>query len=554
VIMKRYCFALIGIFVLIFVLAGTSYSWQGRMGGMGDPYGLLEDESDFLIHPAKIVAGEGVRLYSGYRFTYTGVADWELSWARFTPAGVFANEWLYDFTGDEYRHEALLGTAFPLGQGRLGIFVTYDTMRGDYDVGRPLTPILHNEQENDLDAFAVHLIYGLPLGGFNLGGEIQLASRQEESQWSSYNDVVNSSFLNTFWFWELLSPRYDSSYIEALLKGSLEGAIGPIETAFTLRGGLILGGGDNEWEVREQIFGLTRGVDMVGDVEGWQIRGDLWLRYPLSDSLALPFLVRVDYQTKIRNGDGAGWGDAWAGDQFDYKNTEQGLEIEVGGGLDWVLAANTRVAAGIYYDYLQGRNELSLYFVDPLNWVDEYYVLPDGVEHRVMIRFAGEQELSPAVVLRGGFNAFYGWVRQERIRTTTMTDISIPMDGPHWGIGGSLGGSVRFQRFTLEPFVSGGYQILDIAGEGEEVFNGVLTMLHKYDESRDEWFVGGGVSLIWGSEVKGAEGMSEAVAEPGVGEPSVTAHKCPKCGRTFPAEYVYCPYDKTTLEKVTRKQ
>ena len=554
--MKRYCFALIGLFVLVFALAGTSYSWQGRMGGMGDPYGLLEDESDFLIHPAKIAAGEGVRVYGGYRFTYTGVADWKYSMDRFTPAGVLQSTALYDYTGDAYGHEALLGTAFPLGQGRVGLFLTYDGMRGDYDGDVTTSSIgLIFEQESDLDAIAVQLIYSLPLGGFNLGGEFQLASRQEENQSLVYRDDLIFVFSNYWVRGDLFYTPYDSSYVEALLKGSLEGAIGPIETAFTLQGGLILGGGDNEWEYRDQVVGTTGGFDLDGGVEGWQIGGDLWMRYPLSDSLALPFLVRIDYQAKTRDGDGAGWG-TWSGNNFDYEHTERSFEIEVGGGLDRVFDTGTRIAGGIYYQYLQGRNDLSLYEFN--SGSDQYYVLPDGVEHRVMLRFAGEQELSPAVVLRAGLDCFYGWVRQERAQTITspgsLFELSIPMDGPHWGIGASLGGSVRFQRLTLEPFIGGGYQALDTAGDGEVVSGGVLTQLRESDESRDEWFVGGGVSLTWGSQIQGAEGMSATVAEPGANEQSVTAHTCPKCGRTFPAEYVYCPYDKTTLEAAHLKK
>jgi hypothetical protein len=532
------------------------------MGGMGDSYGLLEDESDFLIHPAKIAAGEGVRVYGDYRFTYTGVADWDYYLYWFTPAVPLTGERLYDFTGEEYGHEALLGVAFPLGQGRLGVFFTYDGMRGDYDVGDLLFPNLHLESENDLDAFAVRLVYGLPLDGFNLGGEIQLASRQEENRFLLYRDDFNIVFLNYWLDMDLFSPPYDSSYVEALLKGSLEGAIGPVETAFTLRGGLILGGGDNEWEFRDQILGQTGGVDLEGGVEGWQIGqigGDLWVRYPVTDSLALPFLVRIDYEAKTRYGDGAGWGTTgWGGAQFDYENTERSFEIEVGGGLDWVFDAGTRVAAGIYYHYLQGRNELSLYFFNPIGWEDVYYVLPDGVEHRVMVRFVGERELSPAVVLRAGLDCFYGWVSQERVRRLTgpgnVQEVTTPMDGPHWGVGASLGGSVRFQRLTLEPFVGGGYQALDTAGDGEGVVNGVITSLREYDGSRHEWFVSGGISLTCGSQRQEADQVSVEAAEPGAGEEYVSVRRCPQCGRTFEADYVFCPYDKTELEVVRVKK
>jgi hypothetical protein len=63
--------------LLVMALAGISQAWQGGMAGMDDPYGLISDESDFLIHPAKIAQGDGVRFYGDYWFTYPGVMDWD---------------------------------------------------------------------------------------------------------------------------------------------------------------------------------------------------------------------------------------------------------------------------------------------------------------------------------------------------------------------------------------------------------------------------------------------------------------------------------------------
>jgi hypothetical protein len=37
----------------------------------------MADESDFLIHPAKIAAREGIRFYGHYPFTYTGATNWD---------------------------------------------------------------------------------------------------------------------------------------------------------------------------------------------------------------------------------------------------------------------------------------------------------------------------------------------------------------------------------------------------------------------------------------------------------------------------------------------
>jgi hypothetical protein len=71
---KKNSFILICGFLVLF-LSTICHGFQGRMAGMGDPYGLVEDESDFLIHPSKVAKGEGIRYYGSYRFNYRDVKD-----------------------------------------------------------------------------------------------------------------------------------------------------------------------------------------------------------------------------------------------------------------------------------------------------------------------------------------------------------------------------------------------------------------------------------------------------------------------------------------------
>jgi len=127
--MKKSCLFLgiLGFFVLS--MAVPVYSWQGRMAGMGDPYGLVEDESDFLIFPAKIAQGQGVKFYGHYRFTYTDVTNWDYNLDQLNTAGILTNFFNFDTSGQEYKHNALLGAAFPFGGGRMGLFFTYDGMK-----------------------------------------------------------------------------------------------------------------------------------------------------------------------------------------------------------------------------------------------------------------------------------------------------------------------------------------------------------------------------------------------------------------------------------------
>ena len=67
---------LAGACFLIFTICGGALGWQGRMDGMGDPVGLVGDESDLLVHPAKAANGKGVQIYSHYGFRYSDV-DWD---------------------------------------------------------------------------------------------------------------------------------------------------------------------------------------------------------------------------------------------------------------------------------------------------------------------------------------------------------------------------------------------------------------------------------------------------------------------------------------------
>ena len=180
--MKRALFFMILSF-MVFSLAGIAYSWQGRMAGMGDPYGLIMDESDFLIHPAGIAKGEGIKFYGHYRFDWRGVPDWDYT-SNFIGGGPTAL-FPYKSSGDQQEHNGLLGAAFPLGPGRMGLFFQYTGKRGNYD-GHEDSIFLSTYNtysfKNDLDAFVLRLLYGLPIGSFKLGGEVQLGYNREKNE------------------------------------------------------------------------------------------------------------------------------------------------------------------------------------------------------------------------------------------------------------------------------------------------------------------------------------------------------------------------------------
>jgi hypothetical protein len=501
--------------LLLLALASTSYAWQGRMGGMGDPFGLVADESDFLIHPAKITNGEGIRFYGDYRFTYTGVLDWDHDRGLFETDGTLVGFYHFDTSGEEYRHNALLGAGLALGPGRMGLFFEYAGKRGDYDGSEDILGVPSfgvHDLTSEFDNFALRLLYGLPIGAFKLGGEVQFAYRQEENKALYYRTDGYALWKNSFWDGLLADDNlfvfmlpYDSSYWEALFKGSLEGKVGPLDLEFTLRGGFLFGG-DNTYEYERQVPIGTPDDRFVlkGDVKGWRIGGDIWVRYPVNDALSVPLLVRIDYQEKTRDGDGPGQL-GFAGDNFAYENKEQSLHLTIGGGLDKEISKGAKIAAGIYYNYLQGKNDIEVQWyqlgVILLNY--GYSGFPDSTEHQVMLRLAGELELSPTVTLRMGLVPFFGWVQEDfkfAYNTTANPSIqtdNVSVDGYHWGVGVSVGGSVRFQRLTLEPFVAAGYEELALDGDGSYFESLPRTRLYEMDLTRRAWSIGGGFSVLY---------------------------------------------------------
>jgi hypothetical protein len=503
---KRYLYMFLPLLVL--VLAGTAYGWQGRMGGMGDPYGLIADESDYLIHPAKIAEGQGTRLYGGYQFTFRGVDD--SGFDADTLAGgipVFSSRYFTD--GDKQTHDISTGIAFPAGPGRMGIFVNYRLARGDLDgaAGTNTFPLLTDYTlKNQLDEFALRLLYGLPIGGgFKLGGELQLAYREEENKTELTDPSLGAFFRNNIFgsfsnpvdlgvnLWPFMTP-YDSSYMEALFKGSVEGTVGPVAAAFTLRGGFLFGG-KNEYSY-VGTASLPGVLDMKGDVQGWRLGGDLWLRYPLAADLAIPFLMRFDYQLKTRDGEGS-FTPPLTAFPFDYENKERSLDFETGGGVDMTLAKGTRAAGGIYYNYSEAFNSFKL--VNPtvaFVWNRRNY--PDSIAHRILLRLAGEHALTPAIDLQVGLNAFFGWVKEDYSYSTGffLVNEDVSPDGHQWGIGGSLGATIRvFHGFALEPFLTGGYQESRLSGKGTGLIPPPVGELQVKKTTR-EWFTAAGLSIL----------------------------------------------------------
>jgi hypothetical protein len=116
-----------------------------------------------------------------------------------------------------------------------------------------------------------------------------------------------------------------------------------------------------------------------------------------------------------------------------------------------------------------------------------------------MLRLAGEHEFSPMVALRMGLNFFYGWVNEDYKFYYSFTNYTLDVSphGSHWGIGASLGGTIKFKPITLEPFIAGGWQQLHLKGGGDRVDATGILNLYDMSKDRDEWNIGGGFSVLF---------------------------------------------------------
>ena len=92
-----------------------------------------------------------------------------------------------------------------------------------------------------------------------------------------------------------------------------------------------------------------------------------------------------------------------------YRSHEKNFQVEVGGGLDKDFGKGTRAAIGLYYNYLDSNRS---YFYQFANQKTDHTDYPHQMEHRVLLKVAGEKEFCPSFTARLGVNVFFGWVNE----------------------------------------------------------------------------------------------------------------------------------------------
>ena len=157
------------------------------------------------------------------------------------------------------------------------------------------------------------------------------------------------------------------------------------------------------------------------------------------------------------------------------------------------------VGAGLYYNF--SHTEEDIWFTDDSKSLLEVTdnnnnKFPLQNIHQFSSNIVGERVFSPSLTLRAGFDFVCGWEREDYKRTDSSNTDDGFMDGYHWGIGASAGGTVRLQQCTFEPFVNGGFQSLDVNGDGDRTSSAFNQF--ELDKDRTEWYVSGGFSVSIG--------------------------------------------------------
>jgi hypothetical protein len=502
--MKKGIVLPVSVVLLMLLCAVPIQAWQGRTGAMGNASGLVEDESDFLIHPAAIAGGKGLNFYGNLGFKNSWIDKFSFSTSIINPATSVSSTMVSEAAGKEWQLDGLTGFAFPVGTGRMGVFFQYTgvdgTLNGDQirDWSTGVREAYSFDIENKIDDLALRFLYAVPFGAnMKLGGEFQIGQKTEKYT-SFIGNLRNiDSYSNAAygpWGDDVTGllqygvPR-DSQYYEASLKASVEAKMGPATAAFTARGGMPVGGTDNHY-VHERFAGSvsTGGADMYGKVKGYNVGADAWVRLPLTSSLTLPFLVKFDFKDMKRDGDGpefGGWG-VFGNWRSMYENKDKSMTITAGGGADFTPAKDARIAGGLYYTYLNTKTTYNFaenFFTSP-NWtVVRNSGYPETKEHKISLKLSGEKALSSEFTVNGGFNAFYGWVKQgynydfhnSAVPGTAAFDTSLK--GKHWGLGASLGLSMLAGATTFEPYIAGGLERYNLSGDGVSLSNGAVTRL-----------------------------------------------------------------------------
>ena len=503
--MKKNNLLILAVVLAIISFASTSFAWQGRMSGMGDPFGLVSDESDLLVHPAKIVDGNGSNYYVDYKFNYVQVSKWNNTFS-YNPAIEGATQYPFMAKGSERDHAVSLGGTWAFGPGRLGLFLQYSTEDGSFNGSdNNGTDIVSHDTfsfDPDSRSFDLKLIYGLPLGSWKLGTELAFAHKTIINSTSQFlgafgetatNDPIGARdpFFNIFPY----GVPADLRWREASFKISAEKTIGPGVLTFTPRIATVIHGTSDYTSRFQSGSFILDDIDGTGNLTGWSTGADLWYRVKLNDTTTLPFVVRANYDRK--RADISAY-DSAAVQPIDLSSEAKQFVFEAGGGIDKNISKETKIASGLYYNYLQGKTMFMYDYINESNYIVANNETPLEKENRIVLKAVCEHIFSPAVTARAGINAFYGWVRDRYDFINTLDGLNLESQdlktsGHRWGVTASAGTTLTVARLSIEPFINGGLQKTKLDNSSGSFTPPATTV--SLQSAKSEWNIGGGVSI-----------------------------------------------------------
>jgi hypothetical protein len=483
-------------FVLFFHL--PAFAWQGRTAGMGDSAGLVDDESDYLTHPALIASLKSLSIYGTCAMSFEKTVHWDNT----TALPLLNYDYPYKAEGHEWKAKGQAGFSLPLWKGGFGLFFGYSGNGSDYsgkenDCGTS-TDDHKFYVKSKVNDFILSVIYGIPVRSLKTGFELLLMRGNEENLGKFDDSFIKAQ--NIFYAaynapaLDLLAYKipYISDYFKSAGKISFNVKTGSVMNNLTFYGGIILPFvNDNKFDYEDK--GLADKLVMEGEISGWDLAADYWMRYVKSKSISFPFVMGIAYGTTLREGSGLGNYSAVRGS---YKHDSDRGSAVIGGGPDFNFNKNTKIAFGIYYNYFYSKDKIN--FKDPAgaSRVHDYPEYPQSDESRISLKASAEKNISSGFVLRGGLYGFYGKVKNKYSSRTyensiLQWDTEMETDGNSFGAGLSLGTTLKTGKVNIEPYLNGGFSRLKTDGDGKLFGAADITG----DSKRLDWVIGGGLSV-----------------------------------------------------------
>lgn len=458
---KRFLFTV----CLWLVLSATAaLGWTGRMSGMADPRGLVQDDSDFLAIPSLLAREQENRFVLSYAFGLSDVSSMDASIVTF-PWGAAEHR----LHGDASSHTVQLGGIRTSEVGNFGIFLTAGledaTQRGS---SQTALQTYDSEVTRDLRNAVLNMYYARPGQHADFGASlgVEYVDRFTKTEQSGPKYVLN-------YIWGGMFPVHmlnffglpeDSTAWKADGSLSMSRDFGHSELSLVLGGAALLSG-ESAYDFQEN--NLAGGVDYAAstygdDMEGYSARAEVRYVSELQDGWSLPVLVRAEYSYWNTEGSGIGTGLLDAGMAYLTHFTRENLSVTAGAGFnrEW---GQSLVAGGLYGSVSQSTDSA---FVDQAGIGADYSDHPRSNEYRITARLACETPISPRYTFNAGVSVYKGWIQGRYRHYDGMVVRDISLNGGTSGGLAAIGLAYSGENYDVETFLNVGYAGFSTTGDG----------------------------------------------------------------------------------------